>query len=112
MSWPRGHRIRQRRPAALMTRWNVHLAALYLVLERQWSFEAATNALGKLVELKKRRFEWLERPASLGAITVNDVIQAQTPDEHARVVRTWAESVWQAWSAHAVGIAALVRPLG
>jgi hypothetical protein len=45
---------------------------------------------------------WLEVPASLGAVTVLDLlaVAAKDPAEHARGARGWAESVWEAWMAH------------
>ena len=43
---------------------------------------------------------WLEPPDLRGPLTVADVLAADDPDAHERVVRRWAEQVWQAWSPH------------
>jgi hypothetical protein len=44
-------------------------------------------------------FSWLEPPASLGSVTVVDVIRA-TKAGDGLAVRRWADSVWEAWSPH------------
>ncbi|MHB8413196.1 MAG: DUF5946 family protein [Candidatus Acidiferrales bacterium] len=43
----------------------------------------------------------LERPATLGQrgeMTIGDLRAAETPEEHNRLVRAWAENVWQAYA--------------
>jgi hypothetical protein len=42
----------------------------------------------------------LEPPAARGALTVVDVAAAAFPEEYTVLLRAWAESVYQAWSAH------------
>jgi hypothetical protein len=76
---------------------NVHLMALYLILEKHMPFDFVTKALGKVVEKKKHNFTWLVPPSSLGAMTILDVAAANTPDQHAQLVWDWATSVWKAW---------------
>jgi uncharacterized protein DUF5946 len=66
--------------------------------------------------------KWLNRPRDLvkpsvprdrGRMTVADVRGADTPEEHARRVRAWAEDVWAAYtSQHAVAREWLRRALG
>jgi hypothetical protein len=76
----------------------VHLIGLHLVLERSVTPDAATRAIRRAVE--SATYAWLEPPASMGAITVVDVVAAPTPAEHAARVDAWALSAWAAWSAH------------
>ncbi len=47
---------------------NIHLVSLHLILDLSWSFDAATRALGRCVELHKGRFEWLAPPPSMGGV--------------------------------------------
>jgi len=48
----------------------------------------------------KNVFTWLKPPASMGTITAADVFKAKSADEHKAIVKTWAESSWNAWSIH------------
>ena len=45
-------------------------------------------------------FVWLDPPASLGEVTVLDVLEAKEPAGHKRRVERWAKSVWEACSPH------------
>lgn len=43
----------------------------------------------------------IERPATLpqrGSMTIPDLRRAQSPEEHAKLVREWAANVWQAYA--------------
>jgi hypothetical protein len=42
----------------------------------------------------------LSRPASLGSVTVADVIAAEDTARHIETVQRWARSAWHAWSEH------------
>jgi len=79
---------------------NVHLTSLYLILERNLSFDFVTKALSQLVDEKKHQFQWFSPPHSLGTMTVVDVVSAKTSEEHAFKVNAWAKSAWHAWQAH------------
>lgn len=81
----------------------VHLISLYLSVERGMAPEQATRAIRHHVQKGRRTgggWPWLEPPASPGAITVADVVQANSADEHLRLVGAWARSVWDAWAPH------------
>lgn len=39
-------------------------------------------------------------PLRRGHLTVASILPAIPPDEHIRLIRLWAESVWGAWSRH------------
>ena len=75
----------------------LHLIRLCLLIERGLSMEhanAAMLAAGK----RKDGFVWLDPPASLGDLTVADVVDARTPEAHKRAVNAWARSAWNAWT--------------
>lgn len=77
----------------------IHLARLCLFLERGLASEDANAAMLRIGQGKAGMVK-LERPASLGTITVASVLAAADPEAHAQMSRRWAESAWQAWSAH------------
>lgn len=78
----------------------VHLISLCAVLERGYDVSRATELMRRAIARYKGRFVWLERPASLGSVTVLDVAQATSLAEHVRCVEGWARVAWTAWSAH------------
>ena len=77
----------------------VHLARLCLFLERGLTAEAANAAMLRVGKTKGGMFK-LARPASLGTITVADVLAAEGETAHADAVRRWARCAWDAWEAH------------
>lgn len=77
----------------------VHLARLCLFLERGLTPAAANAAMLRIGATKARMFK-LPRPASLGALTVADVLAAPDEEAHLERVRRWAECAWQAWASH------------
>lgn len=76
----------------------VHLISLFAMLEQGYSNSAATRLIKQCVE--SMRFEWLQPPSEFGPVTVASVIEANSPEEHTRTVRSWAEAAWQAWTPH------------
>jgi hypothetical protein len=74
----------------------VHLVGLCLVLEHGFDVVMSARAKARVAE-PDATFEWLAPPASLGPVTVLDVLAAPDADGAAAVQR-WAESVWAAWS--------------
>jgi hypothetical protein len=74
-----------------------HLMSLCLVVERGMAPARATRALGHFTH---RDYPWLEPPATLGAVTVLDVLGAHDVAEHVTWVERWGRAVWEAWSAH------------
>jgi hypothetical protein len=61
--------------------------------------EGANNAMLAITEFKDR-CDWLEPPSMIGTISVREVLQAASNEEHENCVRAWAESVWKAWVVH------------
>lgn len=79
----------------------LHLVRLCLLLEHGLSAERANAAMLAAAEPAARRgYRWLTPPATLAAITVADVRFAEDAEQHKKLVRAWAASVWAAWSAH------------
>ena len=78
----------------------VHLVRLHLQLERGLPHDRANAAMLEISSRLKEDFVWLDPPASLGNVTVLDVLDAPDPDEHMARVRGWAASVWEAWAPH------------
>ena len=76
----------------------VHLVGLCLSLEHGFGGVASARAKAG-VAAPDAVFPWLTPPASLGEVTVLDVL-AVHPAESGAAVRRWAESVWGAWSTH------------
>lgn len=76
----------------------IHLVGLSLVLEHG----LAPTQVPPLLQRLAGRESWprLDPPAERAALTVFDVGLADSPQEHARIVREWAEQVWSAWSPH------------
>ncbi|MCB9854936.1 MAG: hypothetical protein H6818_04555 [Phycisphaerales bacterium] len=77
----------------------VHLISLYYVLERGVTSDEATRRIGLAVRAGPPSI-WLQPPTDPGRLTICDVANAADADAHARIVRAWAESVWEAWRDH------------
>jgi hypothetical protein len=76
-----------------------HLVGLCLVVERGMEPGASGRHRQKGGQTHKD-LPWLEPPPRFGDVTTADVAPAASPEEHARLVRAWAESVWDAWRVH------------
>lgn len=88
----------------------VHLIGLCLALEHGYGGVASAGAKARAAA-PDATFEWLEPPASLGSITVLDVLATDTADEHRAAVQHWATSVWAAWALHQAAIRRLAEHL-
>ncbi len=78
----------------------VHLVRLHLQLERGLPHDEANDAMLEISSRAREGFVWLDPPASLGGVTVLDVLDAGSAGEHMERVRVWAASVWEAWAPH------------
>jgi hypothetical protein len=88
----------------------IHLAGLYLVLDRG----LAPTQIPPVLQRLAGRESWphLDPPAERTALTVFDVGLAASPEEHARTAREWAEQVWQVWTPHHATARDLVATVG
>lgn len=76
----------------------LHLITLGMVIEH-----GTDPRLGPSIHRRiagTETFRWLEPPETRGRTTVLDVLAAETPEAHERLVRAWATDVWQAWATH------------
>jgi hypothetical protein len=87
----------------------LHLIRLCRFLEQGLDARRANEAMLEAAR-HKHRLVWLEPPASLGAVTVADVIRATTAGEHKKRVLRWAQEAWNAWSEHHAVIRAWLPP--
>jgi hypothetical protein len=78
---------------------NVHLLGMYAVLELGQSSAQAMKLMERALS-HAEDLQWLEPPPSMGAITIVDVHAAKDAQHHGKIVREWAESVWNAWQPH------------
>lgn len=78
---------------------NVHLVALYLLIEEEREGGVATAALKTLATNFKTEFRPLTPPDAYD-MTVKDVLAARNAKEHGGLARQWAEAVWRAWVDH------------
>lgn len=76
-----------------------HLLRLYLLLECGLDMELANETMIAISKTKDQFF-WLTPPDSLGTVTVADVTKVVSVSRHKQLVRSWATSVWLAWSPH------------
>ncbi len=80
---------------------NIHLTSLYLILEEDRSLSYAAKSLGVLANAFKDKFKPLAPPdPDAYKYTVKDICAAADAAEHQRIVRLWAEDVFQAWTPH------------
>jgi len=77
----------------------LHLVRLCLLLELGLAYEKANAAMLAATKIKLA-FTWLEPPPYLGPLTVADIVELSSVDEHKQAVRAWALAVWRAWSSH------------
>jgi hypothetical protein len=89
----------------------IHLVGLCLSLERGRG-PAELPRLRQRLAPPKRVFPWLAPPPSVGAVTVVDVHDVGTPEDHRAVVDRWARSAWDAWSPHHEQVRAWADELG
>ena len=76
----------------------VHLASLYLTLERRLDHGFARRVIAAMTE-DAHLLEWLDPPSHYRS-TVADVIAAEDAEAHGKAVHRWAEDVWSAWAEH------------
>lgn len=74
----------------------LHLARLWVQLERGLSGEAANSAM---LGFAQRKAEMPELPPRSGyTLTVADVVGEAAPSAHVAAVHRWAEAVWADWA--------------
>lgn len=76
----------------------VHLVGICHWLEHGMSTEEVISATQRILSVP-RDWPWMEPPTAY-SMTVLDVLAATSAAEHLELVRAWAASVWESWSAH------------
>ncbi|MFN2467164.1 MAG: DUF5946 family protein, partial [Gaiellaceae bacterium] len=76
----------------------LHLMTLCMVVEEDADPREGPKLHRRM--LGRAAFEWLDPPPTDDGLTVADVLPAQTRSEHERLVRAWAQDVWEAWAPH------------
>ena len=76
----------------------LHLMTLCMVIEHGSDPHAGPKLHRRMVT--RPTSEWLDPPPMDGGLTIVDVLPAQSPSEHERLVRAWADDVWEAWAPH------------
>lgn len=74
-----------------------HLCGLCEILERGASRAVGSEALRRWLD-GARELDEPELPAERGALTIDDIRGAETPEEHARRVEAWARATWAAYA--------------
>ena len=90
----------------------IHLSGLHLMLEAGCKPPTVAPLLQRLAG---SIHEWphFVPPHNRGSISVFDAAMADSPREHIRLVRAWAEELWRVWSPHHAAVARLLeRHLG
>lgn len=78
----------------------VHLIGLHVTLERGFDNERTVRIIKNAAD-RSSAFFWLEPPASVGTMTILDVLRAGDDGaEHRRLVTEWARCTWAAWAQH------------
>ena len=75
----------------------IHLCGLHLVLDRELRPTEVPPLFQRIAGVVKT-WPHLSPPNGLSAMTVFDVALAESPQDHARIVRDWANFVWRKWS--------------
>jgi hypothetical protein len=86
---------------------DIHLAGLYLMIERGVPPSAVAPYMQKLAE-RVREWPHFDPPAGVWRQTIFDVAMA---DDHVVAVREWSAGVWEAWSAQRDGVVSLLNAL-
>ena len=80
-----------------------HLMRLCRLLERGGNpgiGQRPHRKVGKAFEAQYHKLPTLEAPQQRGRLTIAHVYGAQDAQEHAELVREWANSVWEAYGSH------------
>jgi hypothetical protein len=85
----------------------VHLCGLYLALEKSIRSPYVPPVLQRLVA-SIEVWPHFEPPTERVSLTVFDVAMCDSPGDHIRVVKEWAQGVWECWAEHHAQVAGLI----
>jgi hypothetical protein len=89
-----------RGPQSTPSVW-IHLVTLCATLEQRWPVEEAIR-IRRVAADAFDAWPWLDRPTTMGEITVADVDRAvrSADPAAAALVEAWVRAAWDAWSGH------------
>lgn len=76
-----------------------HAVRLCLMLERGHDQRFATRLMSRAVN-GTYEYPWFDVATPIGSITVDQVVGAETLDDHTARLRGWASDVWSAYEPH------------
>jgi hypothetical protein len=85
----------------------VHLSGLYLGLVQGIRSPYIPPLLQRLAT-EIDVWPHYEPPTDTGSLTVFDVAFCDSTEDHIRIVRQWAQTVWESWSDHHAEVARLI----
>lgn len=74
----------------------VHLASLYCYFDLGMELSMLPKRKQEITKFKSN-FEWLQCPANLSDITVADILEVKSSDQHKARVNEWAAYVYNEW---------------
>ena len=86
---------------------DVHLSGLYLAFEKEIRSPHIPPFLQQLVAATEV-WPHFEPPTNRIALTIFDVAFCDSTEDHIRVVREWAQAVWECWSDYHNEVAGLM----
>lgn len=91
--------INKRFVAASIQSVAIHLIALYSIIEKQWPLDSVSQIMNHILT-SGATFPDLQPPNHFGNLTILDVNNAQSRDEHISLISQWSHSAWNAWKKH------------
>ncbi len=77
----------------------IHLASLFSYFELKRSISQLAG-IKQAIATHKLSDEWLIPPTELDGINVDDVLTAQTAQQHRQSVEAWARYIFECWAPH------------
>lgn len=87
---------------------DIHLTGLYLVLEKNVKPPSLPKHLQRLSD-SIESWPYFPPPDVRVPVTIRDIADATSPEQHMVLVREWSRSVWEAWSPYHAKVAKLVQ---
>ncbi|QQS44234.1 hypothetical protein IPM65_01385 [Candidatus Roizmanbacteria bacterium] len=78
---------------------NIHLISLYYIFEKGFKDKILRDIIKRAAENKEidKHYHWITPPSFKETLNVTDVLKANNPSEHKKLVQDWGSSVWKKW---------------
>jgi hypothetical protein len=86
------------------------LIGLYLTAEKGFTGRQVQR-VHMLLAARPREWPRLAPPASTGALTVRDALQAEVAEDRMAMIKNWDKSVWGSWSAERQRVMDIVKEI-